>query len=77
MVYGHPHPASGTWRDHLVWDENALIQKETSPRDPRGKEAESEYRVVETYREASLIEVRLVTGESDEFGCRRARMRHM
>jgi 23S rRNA pseudouridine1911/1915/1917 synthase len=66
VVYGHPDPTSGTWRDHLVWDEDALIQKETSPRDPRGKEAEAEYRVVETYRNASLIEVRLVTGKRNQ-----------
>lgn len=66
VVYGHPDPTSGTWRDHLVWDDAALIQKETSPRDPRGKEAEAEYRVVETYRDASLIEVRLVTGKRNQ-----------
>jgi 23S rRNA pseudouridine1911/1915/1917 synthase len=35
VVYGHPDPPSGTWRDHLVWDSKALIQKETHPRDPR------------------------------------------
>ena len=66
VVYGHPDPPAGTWRDHLVWDQDALIQKETSPRDPRGKEAESEYRVVETYRDASLVEVRLVTGKRNQ-----------
>src|SRR5262249_43718946 len=52
VVYGHPRPPSGTWRDRLVWDQKALIQKETHPRDPRGKEAISEYRVVETYEGA-------------------------
>ena len=66
MVYGHPHPPAGTWRDHLVWDQDALIQKETSPRDPRGKEAASEYRVIESFRDASLIEVRLVTGKRNQ-----------
>ena len=35
VVYGHPDPPSGTWRDTLVWDTKALIQKETHPRDPR------------------------------------------
>ena len=39
IVYGVPSPPSGTWQDHLVWDTKALIQKETSPRDPLGKEA--------------------------------------
>ena len=29
IVYGHPTPPSGTWRDTLVWDQRSLIQKET------------------------------------------------
>ena len=66
IVYGHPTPASGMWRDHLVWDQRSLIQKETHPRDPLGKEATSEYRVVERYGEASLIEVRLITGKRNQ-----------
>jgi 23S rRNA pseudouridine1911/1915/1917 synthase len=66
VVYGRPSPPAGTWRDHLVWDQDALVQKETHPRDPRGKEAVSEYRVLETYGEASLIEVRLVTGKRNQ-----------
>lgn len=66
VVYGHPTPASGTWRDRLVWDQKALIQKETHPRDSRGKDAVSEYRVIETFRDASLIEVRLVTGKRNQ-----------
>ena len=66
VVYGLPSPSSGTWRDHLVWDEKALIQKETSPRDPRGKEAISRYRVLEPLAGASLIEVRLMTGKRNQ-----------
>jgi 23S rRNA pseudouridine1911/1915/1917 synthase len=66
VVYGHPTPASGSWRDHLVWDHKALIQKETHPRDPRGQEARSEYRVLERLRGASLIEVRLITGRRNQ-----------
>jgi 23S rRNA pseudouridine1911/1915/1917 synthase len=66
VVYGHPDPASGVWRDTLVWDAKALIQKETHPRDPRGQEAIAEYRVVETFRDASLIEVRLRTGRRNQ-----------
>src|SRR4051812_28540217 len=66
IVYGEPSPASGTWHDHLVWDMKALIQKETSPRDPRGKEAISHYRVVEPLAGASLIEVSLVTGKRNQ-----------
>lgn len=66
VVYGHPDPAKGTWRDHMVWDERSLIQKETHPRDPAGKEARSEYRTVERFRASSLIEVRLVTGRRNQ-----------
>jgi 23S rRNA pseudouridine1911/1915/1917 synthase len=66
VVYGHPDPPEGTWRDHLVWDNEALIQKETHPRDPRAKEAVSEYRVLESFDEASLIEVRLHTGKRNQ-----------
>ena len=66
VVYGRPDPPSGTWRDMLVWDEKALIQKETHPRDPRGTEAISDYRVVEPFRDASLIEVRLRTGRRNQ-----------
>jgi 23S rRNA pseudouridine1911/1915/1917 synthase len=62
VVYGIPSPPSGTWRDHLVWDQKALIQKETHARDPRGKLAECRYAVVRGFRETALIEVRLVTG---------------
>jgi 23S rRNA pseudouridine1911/1915/1917 synthase len=66
VVYGHPTPGEGQWRDHLVWDDKALIQKETHPRDPRAQEAVSDYRVVERFRAASLIEVRLQSGRRNQ-----------
>jgi 23S rRNA pseudouridine1911/1915/1917 synthase len=66
VVYGLPSPASGTWQDHLVWDARALIQKETHPRDPRGKAAICHYRVIEQLGDASLIEVSLVTGKRNQ-----------
>ena len=66
VVYGHPSPPSGTWRDTLTWDTKALIQKETSPRDPRGKEAVSRYRVIERLAGAALVEVTLVTGRRNQ-----------
>ena len=62
LVYGHPDPKEGTWRDHLIWDRKALIQKRTHPRDPQGAEAVCRYRVVQEFRDASLLEVRLQTG---------------
>ena len=66
LVYGHPSPSAGTWRDRLVWDQRALVQKETHPRDPKGKDAVAKYRVLESYRDASLIEVTLVTGKRNQ-----------
>lgn len=66
VVYGQPTPPAGTWRDHLVWDRRALIQKETHPRDPHAAEAMSEYRVVESFPTTSLIEVKLRTGKQNQ-----------
>ena len=66
IVYGHPSPEQGTWRDRLVWDTRALIQKETHPNDPAGMDAVSNYRVVEHFAETSLIEVRLETGKRNQ-----------
>ena len=66
VVYGHPDPPSGTWQDHLVWDTKSLIQKETSPRDPLGREAISHYRTVERFASTSLVEVRLETGKRNQ-----------
>lgn len=66
VVYGHPEPPAGTWRNHLVWDEKALIQKETHPRDRDATEAISDYQVLEAFRDTSLIEVRLQTGRRNQ-----------
>lgn len=66
VVYGHPQPPQGTWRDHLVWDPDALLQKRAHPREPRGKEAISHYSVMETLRDASLVEIRLETGKRNQ-----------
>lgn len=66
IVYGHPAPPAGTWRDRLVWDDRALIQKHTHPEDPKGTEAVCHYRTVERFANASLIEVRLETGKRNQ-----------
>lgn len=66
VVYGHPDPPAGTWRDRLVWDERVLIQKETHPRDPKGMDAVSHYQVLERFRASSLVEVRLETGKRNQ-----------
>ena len=66
VVYGIPDPPEGSWRDFLVWDDKALIQKETHPRDPRATEAICTYRTVERFSATSLIEVRLRTGRRNQ-----------
>jgi 23S rRNA pseudouridine1911/1915/1917 synthase len=66
IVHGHPRPLQGTWRDDLVWDADALLQKRAHPRDPRKKEAVTHYRVLETLGGASLLEIRLETGKRNQ-----------
>ena len=66
VVYGRPEPAEGVWRDYLVWDEKALVQKQAHPRDPEAKEAISFYRTLEQLAGATLIEVRLETGKRNQ-----------
>jgi 23S rRNA pseudouridine1911/1915/1917 synthase len=66
VVYGHPSPPAGAWRDRLVWDRKALIQKETHPRDPKGKDAVCRYETIERFASTSLIEVRLETGKRNQ-----------
>ena len=66
IVYGRPDPAAGVWQDRLVWDERASIQKQTHPGDPNGVDASCDYRVIETFADASLIEVRLHTGKRNQ-----------
>jgi 23S rRNA pseudouridine1911/1915/1917 synthase len=66
VVYGHPEPAEGVWRDYLVWDDKALVQKQAHPRDPEAKEAISYYRALERFADATLIEVRLETGKRNQ-----------
>ena len=66
VVYGRPDPSCGTWRDRIVWDEKALIQKAARPGHRDAEEAISEYRVRESFRDASLLEVHLVTGRRNQ-----------
>jgi 23S rRNA pseudouridine1911/1915/1917 synthase len=76
LVYGRVTPGSGTWRDRLVWDQRALMQKTASGRDPRAMEAVSTYRVIESFTAASLIEVRLETGKRNQIRIQAARRGH-
>lgn len=66
VVHGLPKPAQGRWRDRLAWDRNALEQTATDAKNPKGVEATSDYRVLETFADASLVEVRLHTGKRNQ-----------
>ncbi len=66
VVHGIPRPSRGRWRDRLAWDADALRQRVADARDPKGVEAVSEYQVLETFGDASLIEVRLHTGKRNQ-----------
>ncbi len=70
LVHGLPNPDSGTWRDLLEWDQESLKQQPAevsgNRRKASVKEAVCRYRVKEKFKEASLIEVRLVTGKRNQ-----------
>ncbi len=66
LVVGHPTPAAGTWNDRLVWDADAFVQRQARGDDPEARDARAEYRVVRTFEDASLLEVRLHTGRQGQ-----------
>jgi 23S rRNA pseudouridine1911/1915/1917 synthase len=66
VVHGHPKPESGAWRDFLVWDQDSLKQQRAAAADRNAQEAVCQYRTLEKFKDASLIEVRLVTGKRNQ-----------
>jgi 23S rRNA pseudouridine1911/1915/1917 synthase len=66
FVYGVPAASHGEWRDLLVWDDEVLRQRQPRAADAVTHEAISRYRVVETFAEAALLEVTLVTGKRNQ-----------
>jgi 23S rRNA pseudouridine1911/1915/1917 synthase len=66
VVHGHVLQARGEWRDLLTWDPSELRQEEADEDDPRAAEAISRFQVVEHLRDATLMEVRLVTGKRNQ-----------
>ena len=66
LVHGHPSPSAGIWHDRLSWDDEACLQRAARDDDPEAKDAESEYRLITTFTDASLIEVRLQTGRQGQ-----------
>lgn len=77
LVYGHPDPPAGTWRDVLAWDRKALAQKKARKTDPRGREAVCDYRVVESFADCALLEVRLHTGKQNQIRIQARLHRHV
>jgi 23S rRNA pseudouridine1911/1915/1917 synthase len=65
VVHGCPGPATGEWRDRLLWDRRAFVQK-PAPAGSRGAVAICRYSVLERFAGASLIEVRLDTGRQNQ-----------
>jgi 23S rRNA pseudouridine1911/1915/1917 synthase len=76
VVHGSPRPARGRWRDHLAWDDDALKQRVTDARDRKGVEAISDYRVLESFTDAALLEVRLHTGKRNQIRFQAAQRGH-
>jgi 23S rRNA pseudouridine1911/1915/1917 synthase len=66
VVHGCPDPPDGVWRDRLVWDEAASLQRRARATDERGKDAVTGYRVLDAFRRASLLELRLQTGRQHQ-----------
>jgi 23S rRNA pseudouridine1911/1915/1917 synthase len=66
VVWGRPDPPAGTWHDRLIWDEEACLQREAHTDDPGARDALSDYRLVEAFKEASLLEIRLQTGRQGQ-----------
>lgn len=66
VVDGRPVPASGTWRDRLVWDKERLVQKRAHATEEGARDAEARYLVVEQFDWQALIEVSLVTGKRNQ-----------
>lgn len=66
LVYGCPKPETGVWRDHLVWNQDALKQQPADRKNPHAKEAVSRYTVIEKFKVTSLLEINLVTGKRNQ-----------
>lgn len=66
LVNGHPTPSAGTWEDRLAWDADAFVQRRARIDDPDARDASCAYRVVSTFAETSLLEIRLHTGRQGQ-----------
>lgn len=64
FVEGHPDPAEGTISSYLTESESRRVY---STRDPKeGRLSHTEYKVIKTVGERSLMEIRLLTGRKNQ-----------
>jgi 23S rRNA pseudouridine1911/1915/1917 synthase len=66
VLHGRLRPEAGEWRDRLVWNERALIQRKARPADPEALDAVCTYSVLEAFDAATVVEVRLDTGKQNQ-----------
>ena len=67
VLHGRLRPEAGEWRDRLVWNERALIQRKARPADPRRRSTPSA--PTACWRRSTprrVVEVRLDTGKQNQ-----------
>lgn len=74
VVVGCPEPAEGILRDHMDHTGPGLKRSVVAP--PRGKMSITEYRVIECFGEASLVEISLQTGRTHQIRVHFAHIGH-
>ena len=76
VVNGRVQQAESTWTDALVWDKARLVQRRARPDDEGAREAVASCKVVERFGQATLVEVRLVTGKRNQIRIQAALRHH-
>ena len=66
IVHGTPQPESGIWKDLIEWDNEELKQQQVQERTRKAQEAICGYKVLKKFRDAALLEVRLVSGKRNQ-----------
>lgn len=66
VVKGQPEPATGNWRDWVIWDEEKLVLQKTRKGDYGSVEASCKYKTIEQLPNAAVLEVSLETGKQNQ-----------
>ncbi|HZS44493.1 MAG TPA: RluA family pseudouridine synthase [Blastocatellia bacterium] len=66
VVHGIVKPTEGTWEDWLSENKKSVKQQLARAKDKNAKQAISKYKVLEQFRDAAVLEVRLVTGKRNQ-----------